>query len=237
MNTLSYMIQLIVVIASILLGMLLYPILLKKWRRFVTWLYWSSTGEREEEPEKGVLTETEKPSVIGKSKFNLRQSTPNAATNQQTEKAIEKEFTFVPETGETPEMPDMDVPLEKVEFLPEEEFDAGQEEIGLETGNDAVQASGASYEELFKAHRVIEDRTATRGEEKDAGGVIYGQKGTNIFEQVAASGEETALRISGLIDIYLKELAGADTEGDSAANYSKQMEPQDFKEFDINSIF
>lgn len=236
------MVQLIVVVASVLLGMILYPILLRKWRRFVEWLYWSSKGETDEDikvekPDKPAPLKEAIPSIVGKSKFNLRQSTPNTATDLKRENPIEKESTFAPSTDSDPEKLDISEPLEKVEKLPEEEFDSEEEEIGLEAEQEAMLASGVIYEELFKTQQTIETPHATPQEEKDAGKVIYQQEGTNIFEQVAASSEENALRISDLIDIHLKELALKETEKEAPEGRSKQEESPDFKNFDIDSIF
>lgn len=236
------MVQIVVVIASVLLGMILYPILLKKWKHLLDWLYVCTYGKTEEEP-KGIklqetaLKEEKITSIVGKSKFNLRQSTPNTATDLKSENPIEKASTFASPTDSDPEKLDISEPLEKIEDLPQEEFDSQEEEIGLDEEEDAVLASGVVYDELFKTKQTIENPNATGQEEKDAGRVIYQQEGTNIFQQVVASSQETALRIANLIDIHLKDMVRYEPENIFSVNEGKQMDSLDFKNFDINNIF
>jgi hypothetical protein len=228
------MVQLIVVIASVLLGMFLYPILLRKWKRFVEWLYWCTNGETDEEakekkPQKTEPKEMGIPSVIGKSKFNLRQSTPNTATDLKSENPIEKESTFAPEPDSDPEKFDVDIPLEKDQpVMPDE---AAEEEEPLDAGHDAVLASGASYDELMHTNRTVAGEQVSEADKGEAGRVLYENRRTDMFEQVAANSEETARTIATLIDIHLamrtQRLQGA----------NEMIYPDEFKDFDIDSIF
>lgn len=234
------MIQIIVVLASVLLGMILYPIFLKKWKSFVAWLHLCTNGQEElkEGQTQIIAPDKEKsPSIVGKSKYNLSQSTPNTSTDLKRENPIEKAFTFASSMDSNPEKLDISEPLEKIEDLPQEEFDSQEEEIGLDEEQDAVLASGVVYDELFKTKQTIENPDATGQEEKDAGRVIYQQEGTNIFQQVVASSQETALRIANLIDIHLKDMVRDEPENILSVNEGKQMDSLDFKNFDINSIF
>lgn len=241
------MIQLIVVIASILLGMIIYPILINKYRNFISNQYQKMSKEQtvaknNQQPaeDKIVPSKEEIPSFVGKSKTNLRQSEPNTATDLETEKAIEKAPIFVPSKDSDPEMIDIEVPLEKVESLPEEEFNAEDEAEELEgLGPDAVLASGVDFDDLIKTQQVIESPTATLQEEKDAGRVIYQSQKTDMFEQLASSGDSRiTLRISSLLDIHLKELAKEQqSEKELSLTQNKQLDSQDFKDFDVNNIF
>lgn len=228
------MVQLIVVISSVLLGMFLYPALMGKWRQFVEWLYLITYGKEKEEagvenPKKTIAGEEEMPSVIGKSKFNLRQSTPNTATDLKSENPIEKESTFAPEPDSDPEKFDIDVPLEKEQPVTPEE--APEEEEPLEAGYDAVLASGASYDELMHTNRIIAGKQASEADKEEAGRVLYENRQTDMFEQVAANSEETARTIATLIDVHLAMHIQRLQEANEI-NY-----PDEFKDFDIDSIF
>ncbi|OJX59459.1 MAG: hypothetical protein BGO84_11950 [Dysgonomonas sp. 37-18] len=215
--------------------MILYPILVKKWKQFVDWLHLITYGKSEEEiaeKPKRITTEEDKiASILGKSKFNLRQSTPNTATDLKNENPIEKESTFVPPAKDEAEKFDIDVPLDKVEYLSQEEFDAECEQEELEGEYDAVLASGASYEELAHTNRTIADKQASVTDKDEAGRVLYENKQTEMIEQVIANGAEISKTISTLIDVHLAMCARR-LQGDNEIVY-----PKDFKDFNIDSIF
>ena len=239
----SQMVQLIVVIASILLGMSLYPILLRKWKQFVDWLYVTTYGKTKNEEVKIEKSkemtgeEDEIDSILGKSKFNLRQSTPNTATNLNNENPIEKESTFVPPPEDEPEKFDVDVPLEKVESLSAEEFDSETEREDLESEHDAVVASGASFDELTHTNRTIADKQACETDKDEAGRVLYENQQTEMIEQVIARGAETSKTISTLIDTHLAMRAQRLREQQQGQKDNEPAYPNDFKDFDIDSIF
>lgn len=228
------MVQLIVVIASILLGMILYPILVRKWRQFVEWLYLITYGKAKEEvkvedSKKTTVEENKIASIVGKSKFNLRQSTPNTATDLKSENPIEKESTFAPEPDSDPEKFDVDVPLEKEQSVTPDE--AAAEEEPLDAGRDAVLASGASYDELVHTNRTIVNKQASEADKVEAGRVLYENHQTDMFEQVAANSEETARTIATLIDVHLAMCA------QRLQGVNEIIYPDEFKDFDIDSIF
>lgn len=236
-------IQLVIVLASLMLGMILYPILLRKWKQFVDWLYVTTYGKaknkevKTEKLKKTTDEEDEIDSILGKSKFNLRQSTPNTATNLKNENPIEKESTFVPPVESEPEKFDEDVPLEKVESLSEEEFDSETEREDLESEHDAVVASGASFEELAHTNRTIADKQASETDKDEAGRVLYENQQTEMIGQVIASGAETSRTISTLIDTHLAMRAQRLREQQQGQEDNETAYPNDFKDFDIDSIF
>lgn len=228
------MVQLIVVIASILLGMILYPILVRKWRQFVDWLYvitYAKTTEeiKVENPKKTTVEEDKIASFVGKSKFNLRQPTPNTATDLKSENPIEKESTFAPSTDSDPEKFDVDVPLEKEQPMTPDEV--AEEEEPLDARHDAVMASGASYDELMHTNRAIVDKQASEADKEEAGRVLYENHQTDMFEQMAVGSEETARTIATLIDVHLAMRA------QRLQGVNEIIYPDDFKDFDIDSIF
>ncbi|NDW18763.1 hypothetical protein D0T53_07530 [Dysgonomonas sp. 216] len=233
------MIQIIVVTASILLGLMLYPALRKIYSRTVTKLYKGlqsdETGTEEKPPQKT----DEKPSVIGESKFNLRQSTPNTATNPETEKANEKEHIFASESGEEDAEMDIDVPLEKTgdrndELDPEEE----EEEEAMEemAGPGATLASGVVFDELLQVKVTIGKTDSTEHEERQAGRILSQNLGTAFFGQIMESGTALSARISYLIDMQDKALAG-EREARLSKKQRKELDTEGFKNFDIDSIF
>ncbi len=231
------MVQIIVVTASILLGLMLYPALAKAYTRFITGQYKKLVGEQVEKPEIIPQKPDEKPSIIGKSKFNLSQSKPNTATDFEIEKGNEKEHIFAPETGEEPDVMDVDVPLERIENR-EAEIDLKKEEEDMEEmiGPEAVLASGASFDELYKVKEIIEKPNATPEEEQQAGKILSENHNTVLMDQMMEGNTELSARISYLIDIQDKALA-AESEAKLSKKEQKELEAEGFKNFDINSIF
>lgn len=230
------MIQLIVVAASLVLGMFLYPILLRKVTRLVEWMYWNLKGntpvEKTDEVRKIKQEADEGSSVIGESKTKLGHDRTKTATSPEKEKVTEKENTFAPETDGNPApMDGIDVPLDKVENLTEEEFDEDDEALELETGEGAVQASGASYDELMNAGQVIAKAEPSDKEKNEAGRILYESRNTHLFEQMMAGSTQLKDSIASVIEFHLAKRA-EETVEPQITDY-----PDDFENFDINSIF
>lgn len=231
------MVQIIVVTASVLLGLILYPALAKAYTRFITGQYNKLAGEQVEKPEIIPQKTEEKPSIIGKSRFNLSQSKPNTATDLETKKGNEKEHIFAPESGEEPPIMDVDVPLERV-VNQDEEINLKEEEEDMEEmiGPGAVLASGVVFDELVKTKEVIEKPDATEKEEQQAGKVLLENQNTVLVGQMMEGSTELSARISYLIDIQDKALA-AENEKQLSKKQRKELDAEEFKNFDINSIF
>lgn len=232
-----YIIQIGVVVSSVLLGILLYPRISRIYRRFISDQYEKqSTRQRvEEEKEKPPPGSREIPSIIGKSKFRIGHSRTKATTGPENEKVIEKEDTFVPEAPQDAgRMDQVSIPLEKEEDdgkAREAEFDPQEEETALETGQDAVLASGASYDQLMDTGRIIVKEEPSDKEKDRAGSVLYENRSTGIVEKMISSGEKLKVSIASLIDFHLAKRAKYLT-GTEIAGY-----PDDFNDFDIDSIF
>lgn len=230
------MVQIIVVIASVLLGMILYPILLNKYRRFISGEHRRLNKEQAPIEEKKVLKTEEIPSIIRKKKYNLRQSTPNTATDLKNDNSIEKDSTFAPETGEESPLMDMDHPLEKEKSEEKIDMNDEEEKIGG-AGSEGVQASGLDFDELGKIKQVVENTDVSYQQEREAGKSLSENRNTSLVIQMQEASPKLSERISNLIDLHLNELTQARIEDSSSENNDKQIESQDFKDFDVNSIF
>ncbi|SHG37068.1 hypothetical protein [Dysgonomonas macrotermitis] len=229
-----YVVQIVIVIASVVLGMFLYPILLRKVIRLVEWMYWNLPGKKEDKKEDKVNKVkpdvNEKTSVIGESRTKIGHSRTKTSSDAENEKVIEKENTFVPETDEDPGlMDDVDVPLERSESLPQEEIDPEEEAIELELEKGAILASGASYDELVNTGQVIAKEKPSDDEKDEAGRVLYENKFTEIVEQVISNDEQTLTKVNTLIRFHMKKHNLNQEEGISGS--------EEFESFDINSIF
>ena len=228
--------QLIVVVASVILGMIIYPWLRRKFVRLIEKIYLQTRNDRPVDEfqrpasaKKSRPIKAETPSIVGKSKWEPGHRGTKAASDLESENPKEKEHIFAPESGEESPLMDMDYPLEKEEA--EGEVNLDEEETELSVENDADCASGASYEELMHTNRTIVNEEAPKEDKEEAGRVLYENEKTEMFQQVVASSEETASVITSLIDVHLAM---------RAERLRKEQEvtyPDDLKDFDINSIF
>lgn len=222
--------KLIVIIASLLLfGILVYPYI----RRVCLLVRLGKESLKDKKSEKISSTEkntSELTSVIGKSKFTLRQPLPTATTPIVKDSTIEdRVFNFVSEENQEPM--DIEILLEK-EIIEENNVDEEQEAIELEElfGKDIHYASGVDINDLGKLKYVIENSSAGIEEKKQAGKILYENKETDMVSQMASNNQYTASMISNLIDLhmetYLKE--------NSNANQVKSLD--DIEDFDITQF-
>lgn len=224
-----FIIQLIVVISSVLLGMFIYPRLRRLFIRLIESIYLQTRNETPEE--KSPPIEEKIPSVIGKSKWNLGHGRTKAATDSESEKENENAPIFAPDSQEgDPKMEDIEVPLEKIETLSEDEFDEESEQEELEIERGALQASGASYDELMKTGKILQKEKPSDEEKDTAGEVLYQQQSTDVVEQISSKDEATLAKVNELIHFHMKKhnLNADDFETGS---------DDDLKNFDANSIF
>jgi len=210
--------------------------LLKTYTRIVTNLYRNlPTGNKPSKEDSPPLKEDERPSIIGKSKALTGHSRTKAATDSQTDAMEKKEHTFVPEIQEEGKEAagriEVDVALERIENPQEESIDPEEEILELESRDGAFLASGLSYDELVSAGQVAVKEQSSDKEKDEAGCVFYQHRDTLLLEQVKASAPELGKSIAALIDFHLAERAKEN------ASVSGSVYPDDFKNFDIDSIF
>lgn len=171
-----------------------------------------------------------KEDIIGKSKFTLRHSQPQATTLEINEKAIENAVIFagdngqtdprgIPaavlrpagETGTVPENPEADsgeIDI-VIENEPEGESDTGEEgdldvweTEGTEDESAGGRATGIGFEELAGMARTVANAgRATPREREEAGRVLAEVRMTDIIGQIAPD-EPKKKVVSALMDDY-----------------------------------
>ncbi|NDV70398.1 hypothetical protein [Dysgonomonas sp. 25] len=226
-----FIIQLIVVISSVFLGMFIYPRLKRLFICFIEKLYLQTRDDKPIEDESTVLQVEKIPSIIGKSKWIPGQRRTKTATDSENEKEKENAPIFAPDSQEgDPKMEDIEVPLEKIETLSEDEFDEESEQEELEIERGALQASGASYDELMKTGKILQKEKPSDEEKDTAGEVLYQQQFTDVVEQISSKDEATLTKVNEMIHFHMKKhnLNADDFEIGS---------DDDLKNFDANSIF
>ena len=173
---------------------------------------------------------TPKEDIIGKSKFTLRHSKPQATTLEINEKGIENASIFATENGQTVIQDTPGEVLQNqtgtgalpgqsednsgeidlvIENEPEGELD-NDEDGDLDTweseaegdGAGSSMAQGIGFDELTGMVRTVEAAgTATTGEREEAGRVLVEIRKTEIFEQIA-NDEPKKKVVSSLMDDY-----------------------------------
>lgn len=171
-----------------------------------------------------------KEDIIGKSKFTLRHSKPQATTLEINEKGIENASIFATENGQTVIQDTPGEVLQNqtgtgalpgqsednsgeidlvIENEPEGELD-NDEDGDLDTWESEAEgdragssmAQGIGFEELAGMVRTVETAgTATTGQREEAGRVLVEIRKTEIFEQIA-NDEPKKKVVSSLMDDY-----------------------------------
>ena len=168
-------------------------------------------------------------SILGKSKFSLCQPLPTATTPMAKEPIIETdERNFADEENQTPM--DIDIPLEKEPEV-EDDFDEDEEAIELEEmfGKDVCFAAGVDINDLGKVKYVIETPSPDEEEKQEAGKILYENKETDMFEQLASGKSKASSIISNLIDLHIALQQKEKGEFEDNNNESDEL-----KNFDIN---
>lgn len=249
------MIQMIVITASVLLGMYLYPIVREAYVRFITGQYDRINGETDPagknktapfgktdaKPGKTETKQDETPSIIGKSKFILSQSTPKPATETETEKRAEKEHIFAPgTTGEEPRPMEIEFPLEKVEAEQDDKSSRDdirddEDDSPLYVNGETYSAGGASFEELMQIKDAVEKTALPETEKRAAGKILYENQETELVEKLISGSQIINLKVSTLIKLHLdeheKEQQVSDDEDDEV-----KVGDDEFEGFDFNQI-
>jgi hypothetical protein len=243
MDDKSYILTVLLVYTAILILVVyyLYPFLKKILRRYISISIHIEKKKSETKKVKEVKKEVEFPSILGKSKFNLSQSKPTAATDLKTGNRMEKEDTFVPgiekpvenENGEGLEIPDDDNEPEV-----ENDADESEESERLDSGNGHHEtASGVGFDDLDKVKNVIENPSPTGREQQAAGKILYENESTDLVEKIKKISPECSAKITALMDVHLKANASLQAARPLGKSKQKQMESEGFNDFDINSIF
>lgn len=205
--------------------------------------------QKEPEEQKEPIVEPESqgkfPSILGKSKFVLRQPLPHAATDSETENRIEKEDTFAPETDK-PEGLTVNYETGEGVEVPEEDKDVQVPDVNLHDegkeleGGDNVhaEASGVDFHELGRTAKTVSDpEGSTPADEELAGKVLSENQYTDLVKSMQKDRPEYARRITDLIDGFDQTLAEKqERQVKPGRKKQKLYESEDFKDFNIDEI-
>lgn len=200
------------------LFLLLYDKIMEtKFVRFLTSItgLWRSLEDRGTIPEtvQGEAPKNEN-DIIGKSRFKMASTRTNTATPVQeaatSEKGIElseEEATF-DDGNRKAATHSTQVPEDKLEetftSMTPEELEYGEDEPE-DDASDAPRASGSSFDEIDDAVKTAKNPEATRKEREKAAKVFTEMEGTELYDKMMEGSSEIAIRIKGLIEIWMKK--------------------------------
>ncbi len=243
-ETYNFILILVVYTAILLLAIFyIYPILKKFFKRRISISIQIGAKEKEVKEEvKQAEKQEEFPSVLGKSKFVLRQPLPNASSNLETENRKGKEDTFAPEI-EKPEDKSVNYETGEGVEVPEEDKDVSDVDLNdegedLGAGNIPEEASGIDFNKLGQTAKTVSNpKDSSPMDEDMAGKVLSENKYTQLVKSMQDARPEYARRITELMDRYDKKLSeGRNREVKTSKKKQKLYESEDFKNFNINEI-
>jgi hypothetical protein len=248
MEVYKFILILAVYTAILLLAIFyVYPAIRKFFKHRISISIQVHAEEKKDEEIKKEVKQPEKqeefPSVLGKSKFVLRQPLPNAATDSETENRIEKGDTFAPET-EKPKDKNINYETgEGIEVVEENEevsdVDINGEVHDLGAGNvSEEEASGIDFNNLGRTAKAVSNPEGSDNADEDlAGKVLSENKYTGLVKSMQDARPEYAKRISELMDRYDRKLMeGQNIETKVGRKKQKLYESDDFKNFNIDDI-
>lgn len=245
METYNILLVLLVYTAILLLVIFyVYPFLKKLLRRRISISIRISKEETEEKEKVAPPQKQEElPSVLGKSKFVLRQPLPNAATDFETENPKKKEDTFAPETRKSA---NETVNLETGEGVEVEEENEGVSDVDLNDEDERLaagnmseeEASGIDYNNLGQTAKTISNPTgSSEADEELAGKVLSENKYTELVKSMQETRLDYAKRITELIDRHEQKLAEVQNQKiNTSRRKQKLYESDDFNNFNVDDI-
>ncbi len=200
---------------------------------------------------------------MGKSGFDIRNSTPQATTLIQSEKRVENDSTFAAVNGETPApRPPAAIPDERLDEVfatgtpgvdividnrPDNDADGDDGIIDREEQDDDDEtaqsaprrkmATGLRFDELKSMVRTVNaPDAATDAERLDAGRVLVEVRQTDMFEQVISGQPVKRVTVGQLIDDYLAAFYRDEREaGESNDAPEGGYDMEALKNFDVRA--
>jgi hypothetical protein len=180
-------------------------------------------------------------SIMGKTKYCISHTEPNAAKQSHSEKGIEEVITFTPEAEKkyTARVDEAEfdevfsnVPIEiEVDAKYDEEKMVEEDEIiALQEGGNLSVAQGVLYEQMSDVVRILQKDECSDEEAKQAASIINQISNTEIFEKLMIKiGSEAPSRVEA---IFAKNEAI-----DANEAHKPFVLPERYEDFDFKNLF
>ena len=193
--------------------------------------------------------------IMGKSGFDIRNSTPQATTLIQSEKRVENDSTFAAVNGETPApRPPAAIPDERLDEVfatgtpgvdividnrPDDDdngddgiIDREERDDDDETAKSAPRrkmATGLRFDELKSMMRTVNATDdATDAERLDAGRVLVEVRQTDMFEAIVSGQPVKRVNVGRLMDNFFSEWERRKREAEDPNDKPLEKAPDDF---------
>lgn len=205
------------------------------------YLTWERKESRKADGKDGIEPAREPlPDVIGKSKFRMPETkpqattpTPNAATEMQSEAVDEKDVTFDDEmetagnhsveTKPSRQVPDED--LDEV-FRDNRVYDTDGEFDG-----EPPEASGSTFDEIDRAARAVKNPKAGKADILQAGKVFHELEGTEFYDMFRRNNARYEARVSEMVETYLTSIRPAEKKTRMKAAVRKEYENFNIRDY------
>lgn len=205
------------------------------------YLTWERKESRKADGKDGIEPAREPlPDVIGKSRFRMPETKPqaatpmpNAATEMQSEAVDEKDVTFDDEMetagGHTLETkPSRQVPDED---LDEVFRDNRVHDTDGEFDGEPPEASGSTFDEIDRAARAVKDPKARKADILQAGKVFHELEGTEFYDMFRRNNARYEARVSEMVETYLTSIQPAEKKTRMKAAVRKEYENFNIRDY------
>jgi len=175
-------------------------------------------------------------SIMGKTKYCISHTEPNAAKQSHSEKGMKEVITFTPEAEKkyTARVDEAEfeevfsnVPIEIDAEYDEEKMVEEDEIIALQEGGKLSVAQGVLYEQMSDVVRILQKDEYSDEEARQAAPVINQMSNTEIFEKLMIKiGSEAPSRVEA---IFAKNEASIANEAHKPFVLTERYEDFDFK--------
>ena len=205
------------------------------------YLTWERKESRKADGKDGIEPAREPlPDVIGKSRFRMPETKPqaatpmpNAATEMQSEAVDEKDVTFDDEMetagGHTLETkPSRQVPDED---LDEVFRDNRVHDTDGEFDEELPQAGGSTFDEIDRAARAVKNPKARESEVLQAGKVFHELEGTEFYDMFRRNNARYEARVSEMVETYLASTQPTEKKQKMKAAVRKEYEDFNIRDY------
>lgn len=192
----------------------------------LAWLLYPQIKQRFEKPvpqgaENYRTISRKEADIMGKSRFSLRQSTPNEASESQTIKRLDKETIFAAEAEKSKDIVVHEEELESVlsntsnaqnepldidiqaEYDTDEKHGWDEEELEQTLGHVVNYADGVTFEDIEDTMKVLSNDNTSPEEQEQAGEVLCRIQSSDMFGQIISGSVANGAKVKSLLAFHM----------------------------------
>lgn len=167
--------------------------------------------------------------IMGKSRFRMPETKPQAATEMQSEAVDEKDVTFDDEMETAGNHSAETKPSRQV---PDEELDEVFRDNRVhDTDGEQPQAGGNTFDEIDRAARAVKNPKAGKADILQAGKVFHELEGTEFYDMFRRNNARYEARVSEMVETYLTSIQPAEKKTRMKAAVRKEYENFNIRDY------